>query len=740
MATRRNRVNPQSVGLRSPQAATFQAQNVPHVGAQKRSGVGDNARRLADSLGQFNSALRGFGASMSAQMKEHEAKAGEMAGLYEQTNFSSEEERQAHHMRNGTDPIGDIYTHISYVENQEVPKRRNQLSQDLAAANANSWMVPTGQTRVTVDEEGNETEEPVLVNMTDEMLINERFEKNRAVDAAYLGKPELAKVRDSMLALNDAEYKAKMKALGEYRQEERISTAKQLVFDYGPKAISGAAAVYKGDPDAMVANTLKEFKQISKEVAGELSDDDIIDSTLKSLPKRVENDPQLARQALEFISGKVAKDTSSIANHPKFMTQAGQVATAAYNAIAEEEANTEYEKTMSELSAHFAEGGSIASIEVSPIKVKGGSREFGFTTKEIKSEYARRRDAAVLKNTENFPKEAIPEVLVMDSANSGLPSPMIQNMLAGFTLDPDESRKNPDEMLQSYAAYDALRRHDPLHVDQYVKDGQARAALADIRLLVNEKGMSPVDAAQVVYNYTQEGTIDPFLKRHAEAFKDFRDTTEIRDTFTANEVEDIIRSSAILHAQETGLKDRDLEEYLMEIAKDRKGMKPEVYGRSVDLHPSEENVPRAVTKMTWATDHAAELVGLDPKNVKTIRSGNVHYFVDARTKFPLLGPNGNWVQMDQGTLTTEFESMVTAAREGKLDEAIANKYGLDYNSSARRIRSSNDAEYVNPYDDLTAEKFVPTDQPKGKIVNTPKRKTTKRTVGDYRLDRKKGGN
>lgn len=57
MVTRRNRVTPDGAGIRAPQADTFRALNAPMIPATRRTGVGDNAARLASALQGFSATL-----------------------------------------------------------------------------------------------------------------------------------------------------------------------------------------------------------------------------------------------------------------------------------------------------------------------------------------------------------------------------------------------------------------------------------------------------------------------------------------------------------------------------------------------------------------------------------------------------------------------------------------------------------------------------------------------------------
>ncbi len=305
MATRRNRVAPQQVGLRAPQAATFRAQAVPHIGAQRRSGVGDNARRLAESLGAFNNALRGFGASMDQMMAARTKRNEDVAASFEELGVANEAERQQKIREVGGDPRVDAIFDINYVKNQYIPQRQAEFKAELDGFTANEW---------SVEEEGPDGE-PTRRRMTQADIDQMRYEKNREIEAQYDDKPEYHSIRDALQETVNAEYRATTEAFGAFLNEEANAKANTIVYDNAPATTKALFKATNGDADKMAQALVGESQRlINGELNLKLPRDEIVTSNLKSLQNALTANPEdveLAEAALKLVEGKPHKDTAN---------------------------------------------------------------------------------------------------------------------------------------------------------------------------------------------------------------------------------------------------------------------------------------------------------------------------------------------------------------------------------------------------------------------------------------------
>jgi hypothetical protein len=676
----RERINTR---INKPQASTFRATNVVHVGAQRRESEASNYQRLANDLGAFNSALRSASGALSARW-EKEAK--READYVEAVGNADPDLRHQRHVITGDDGVVTKFKSIAEVNNRLLPEMAAAEDNLLQEYGEKEWQVETGQVTTEVGPDGEPIETPVLRTLTPEDLLERRQQINAEILERY-PNPADAPIVEKLFNFTAKAYSKQIGALNDFTVRKRNRDADEVI-QKESSSMALALASDSGNPDEMAERLISNAARISKEMNASEDKDFITSSVFKGISLNIEGNLPLARAAVKLVQGSPADGISNYLKHPKYTTDANRILKLAKNEIASAEAGTLLEAKVLDSVKRMAEGESFAELELEDEKIEGGTKSFTVKAKDVEEAIAKRRDAAIL--TVNGVKQEIPEIhqlelLAMGTAKSGILSPTLKTTLEDFAISPDAASDKSGRYDRSLAAYRAIQNHDPLNLSKYIKDGNKRKALRQINLLTEVKGLRPQEAAQYIYERLDGAP--SILPEHRSTIKRFRKGAQ---TLSSQEKDEVEETFDILYGDDRDMTRSDARERLEELQADLEKGLPKVHGSTIKV-PENKNPDVWVDAVTKFTDKVAEEFGIDLKSVRLKESSNGYYLMDKASGLPVLqnhGPDrGQRIYLKESAIESNYEAWQESEaenRESKAYNAVKNKYGPGYNSLTRR--------------------------------------------------------
>lgn len=631
MATRRNRVGA-DLNLGTPSADTFRAQAVPFVGAQRRESQASNFQRLANDLGAFNSALSAFGGNISATFKKREKENEQAARDFLSTRDLDEQTKTEFYNKFGEVPtMSAVYSTAKF--NRDLPKLVAAEEDQIKEWDNNGWTVPTGKVAKGPDGEEIPETRPMTEADIDDLLKAE----NEAILEQYPG-PANVVIREKLQALNVQKHKNRMALWKDYRDGQHQSKFEDAVAFSMDGTIRQLKQLYPDQPDKVTEGFIRETMRLATETSVPVTEKELVQ---KLLPKMlglytddIEKNPESAMAALSFIEGKFGPMKQSLKEHPATNSLAASIESAAVNSLARHRAETLKNQKMQLAREWLARGGNINDVDMGDIEEAGaGERKFTHSSKSMLDALGREQDASILTVNGRVSKTPSPEqitALVIAQRKSGLQSPTLQGILEDNSFTPEELEADPDRLVRSLAVYTALKKYDPMGLDDYFKGNKDEQFLLEGVVALEEitrgtpQALSTHDAAALIFEAQNQGDFPAFKARHSKVHKKIMKDGDL----TEPEADAIFKTAHALRFHNPSLTDAELTKHIEEMKASKLGNTPQVNGYPTKAPAGVPKEQFAVTMDTY-TEHLAGITGREKGNLKAIPAlGGSYWLVD----------------------------------------------------------------------------------------------------------------
>lgn len=665
MATRNNRTTTES-GLRAPEAQTFRALRVPHIPAQTISDPGGNARALAAALGNFSSALGAFTDQAAVDEKTRMAEARRRV-----SDFGNADPKTRHQavLETGVDPAAKAMWDDNAIINKVLPKLTDDEAKRRDELNNNGWTREVQNP--AAEEEGLET---YTAPVTIDDLNAEREEMNRRIAATFT-EPHQVKGRDALIDKNNSWYRERVLALSDYRNKESDTKADKVIADNIPAMVGQIVKdVDATDKDASAASLYKNSQRMAKEMNAYSAGDKqfITKSMLRGLERAAE-DPNLAPKVMNILEGSPEKGVDPYIRHPAYKAVAERIYAEAHNTVSKSLAATQKQKELARLKGHIEKGGKIETAGIKDIEVQGATKKFSISAKEIESEFAKEKEAALITRNgvplEMDENQQI-EALAAGFARTGVVSPTLKSVMNGFSVGPNMNEQQYADTQRALLAFKSMDSYDPTNIDMYVdKDKDKVSQLRMLSALVDmetPEGLPKFDLKGAIARLAEfEGfTGDLPSKTFQKTFNKWEATKDARD-LNPEEIKEVERQFNAMYFDERGLSEKDVTRKLEELTESYSARLVEINGEKVRKPDGELVVPpntkaklpdgtevdisgtklklTAETFQDASEDILEKYSGplkIDPNQVKMRRSGAGYWLIDKSTNLPLRAPAG----------------------------------------------------------------------------------------------------
>lgn len=629
-----------SFQLRSPGVETLQAQNVPHVPASQMSGVGDNMTRLSQALGQFSKNLSKF--SHNTAKTRNDALKEEMVRVRD-TGTASPEVRQQAYRASGKDAIADTWLDNAKYD-REFPQREATEIQNLKDLEGNKWM--REDPGANEDEKGNPI--PGAVPITDQDHLDWLHNQNR-VAHGQLGGAKQTLLLAKQVKFNQHAYERRVQAMHKYRDDEMDSKADTVLRSETNNNLLAVHNASGGDPTKAVrllqANLKRQAMEMNAPSAQKMRY--INQSMLDGLTEASTRSVADAIATKNILMGSPSDGVPSFVEHKTYQGQAIRIMKEADNTIAAAEAGTRFNTVVETSIKNMQAGATYATLNNKEIKVRGGTKDFKYTPKEIQTEIEKRLEVGALKNgavSRDITPEAATELLANSFSATGLASPTLTRMMKDATIAPDMGEAQLGTLRNAMLAYASVNKHDPKNIDAYIKPDQ-RKVFEKLKLLTqaeDENGLRKYDmkdAVKRLYDQSQNGGTKMLSNFNTQLFAF---TKKHKHDLGAEDLKDIKDEFELLHGTSTGLTDREVTRHLEELATEKMKRIPKVNGSAIQLPRDVGSVQRYVATLEQSVSLLAERHGLDQSKVKLIRTEGGYRIVDKATGYTLRDKKGEY--------------------------------------------------------------------------------------------------
>jgi len=553
----------------TPAAETFNALNVPMVNATRRTGVGDNARRLADSL-------RGFSATLGAvlgPMAEDEAK--KRKDEIKVAELDAEQRRVYNDAGGSVEARHETSREIGYDPNikmvqSDVEFRRYfpQFSQGLEAEtknlNDNDFYV------MEEDEEGN----PVRTNRqytTDDINAMAAAKHKAIMDNYVIRNEDDLDRRQKMLEKVNAWKLSTLEAQSGAYTRVRAGLYKSEAPEYMSQHYH--AGVAKGLKGQALYDHLFELEKTLHDKVFSLKQKDGTTTVIPSSFTRIQRtetilnaleraditsveDAQARLDLIDKVKAGPSRPTS-FRTDEAFRVQADKIRKASQIYIARDTRQKRADATHAENLKSVLNGTTRSELNLQPINEKYGdegnmkdlpnpisvSTQEENLVKDVKKNVAERYG--------NLDAKGLAEETVRQLKGTGFKDPEIERYFEDWKFDPTGDI-DQTELNARFDQYMAIKAGDPSMVSVYIKDKATREALAyieDVVLSENVEGATPtpVEAAQAYADFKASGQEPAYKRRdYTKVFREWEASVE--NKLTTEQIESIRNRAGIRFA------------------------------------------------------------------------------------------------------------------------------------------------------------------------------------------------
>ncbi len=557
-----------SHGIRAPGAATFNALSVPNISATRRTGVGDNARRLASALSHFSSSLSATLGPMAAEEKQKAEEAEKLRKINEETTRvwapkegESPEDKSARHVARhktqtvtGYDPIiktvkSDIeFTRYSSDVDNDWRLEREELT-------TNGFKIP--------DEEGNPTDEMY----TEEDITAMAEAKRAAILEAYPGTSnEQIRQREWLLKRSQSWEEATQGQLNRAYTKQREGLYRETAPKY---LFNNYQGVRQGKPqeiwDSLNATEKSLFTDVfnlptQKDPANKAIQTDItrVDrgrTILKSFLGQPILDRDDALKRLEMMDTIKVGGRDTLGQDKRFNDLAQKIRLQAQEFIALEDRTQKFKDVVKGHSEAVANGTVTRSqLNLEPIEGYYGDQYNGGRKKlknsiSVKEQEKQIGQALIDQVDRDYPELEDKPVLRTAAIMQKLKGTGFDHepTIAEFSdwkfplADEADFANNPEEIDEKFGIYMAIKENNPQDLKEYIKDKRTLKAFKFMEAAVTaenaeQRQMTPSEAAQAYTDFEERGGV-PAGKDYKKVIEGWEEN--YRGKLTPEQISDI---------------------------------------------------------------------------------------------------------------------------------------------------------------------------------------------------------
>lgn len=663
--TKRGRVTAEA-DVGTPAAATFQAQNVPFIGAQRRESEASNFERLASSLGQFSSALGGFASAYESHEKKMAKEAEKAAKEAARVAKMSGGERRAERTRTGRDRNTDLLKDNAEFNKLVLPEKIKEENEEFAELERGGWLMEAGT--VEVDPETGQEGEWAKIPITPDILIQQNEQEVAKIEQE-LARPEDAAKRKLAIKYTFDRTARKIKALGEYREKKNFADYFDIMTHSAGGTIKQAKAIHGDDNDAVAQTFIDNAVRIGTEAGIELNNKTfftkVMPDLIKTITPEIEKDPELAAAFVGMLEGRFGPAKTTMLDHKRTMTGAKGALSAAKRALGKQEYDNRVGALTKEVMDHLDKGGNIEAFTIPDIKVEAPNKDFALNKVKFKQGLAAEMDAKILTVDGSVPKYSSEEkltALVLQSKQTGLDSPAIKGLMEDVGYK--EGETDPSRLVSVLSAYDALALHNPPALKKYFTNRPQDLSFLETTsaILETRPDLDVNAAAKMAHDATQSEGLKGFVKDNLKRVKGL-------DGITAREGEEIVRTAYAIAYMTGEMDEEEVNSTIADLVVKKQARKPLVHGSRIDL-PSNEDPDAGAKKLTRWMSHVGSKIGKDPTKLSVKLSPNTgaYFVIDKETNAPATDPKGNMVtfsydQVDTFVKADQAETLRLKAEE-----------------------------------------------------------------------------
>lgn len=619
---------------RMPQADTFRALSVPHVGAQRRESQGDNYRRLAASLGRFGAGLDQFARGMSA-LEQAKSKSDLLTSLVNDPTISTRAKAGAH-VDTGLNPVLDAVKTASDFKAYGMPAMVEQFEAGIKQAQADGWVIKD----TDADDEVGQVDIPITTSQVKakfdaiEQKMDEKFPRN---------SPENIKIRNMAAELLLRQQAAELDHLEKYRAKERNNKFETVVTRETPEVVLGLSNAGK-NPDEIVKAVTDYTDKLAKDGVADISTPKSryvaasggLEIALEqaNLDNLTDTDIQLARGAAKFVQGHIGTTGMTGLTHQEYEKQSKRILAYSQDILAKAAHDRKRAAAKLEL-AKAMQGRRFNATELDiGAETKGGTKTFKFTKDELIEELATERDTMAVSTSDGLPLEVPENVkmarLVAAQRGTGVESPRLKEIFKNFSIPSDVGTEEPMKFDRQMDAFVALRRQDPMALDNYVTDADDRKAMEVITLLHEYNGMSLRVAGQMYLERAE----DVKAQKASTSTKDIINTVNKwkrkTDDIGPADKDRIIEAFDYIHANTPGLTPEKAQDALEKLHTMYGVRRPAIAGAYTETPDGEPAAVFATKLENFVKSRGFQDLGVKPGQfrLELSRSKGVYYMTD----------------------------------------------------------------------------------------------------------------
>ena len=546
MVTRTSKPSVDTRGLQGPQLDTFRALNVPFKGTPRVTGVGDNYRRLAESLGAFSNSLDSLG-SVAAQFekksKQDALDAEIQADIMVRQRNASGRDTVNYVAETGINPTGDTFTNITKLNGEILPNYSKQADDWRKSQEEN----PDGWTTPTLDEEGQpitgEDGNPTTRRLTREdiNLKWDQFtvEATKQYSESNVYKPQFK----AILGFADEQRKKDLAALDTATEKYVVNQGLTAASNNAPTIFQGLGA----SPDVSAQSLADGLSSNMNRIATEASGNTVVLDGKQRL--------QIFKQGLQSITEAARTDTTQayllemmlrdgrlptgalIKTHPELQSEAEAALRVSNETLLKQQHDETIAKAnsvldQSKLPLHLAIQDDLVDKRVGAL---GEEKTLKTSREDLVKDWVAAKDRQIEIDGAQVGRE--PESIILDkiraASTRGYVSPSIKAFFEADVFNPGAPLDNTaqDHLATALSTYQLLKRTAPMSVGDYVKDAKSRNYLAALDLMSrNAKGK--VDTAslstQLQANLDDEGKPLNAIGQVRDDYKSWNQTDKAR--------------------------------------------------------------------------------------------------------------------------------------------------------------------------------------------------------------------
>lgn len=538
MVTKRNRPQVNAGAIRGPALDTFRALNVPFKGAPKLSGVGDNYRRLAESLGRLGSAMGDLGSLGAALDKKNKTDAADLAMQYEmQSYYNKLTPEQAADFRNktGTNPVSDEAVNITRLETELAPQWEKEAEDRRVAreTDPHGWEIDE-ETYDEIKGDPSTVKRPMTeadVNAEWDLWIVQNAQKYSSGKAF---RPQF----DKVIAVGNAQRKKDLEALNKANELKNFNQAASIAAGNATGIAVQAAAGDVSDEDvgkvfnSNVQRITNEFGKYgpSNPLNGEQKLT-ILRGAIDKVNESAKSDPEAADAAQRLVRGAKTDQGVFYRDHPKMKDSMERLDRTAANTLAEFD-----KKRREDVIVENARTSGLPLSQLFQDEEINITDAFGnvIGTKKISGKDLRDRTELMLDNQEAqkasgntlLSERDIIRGKITTANRRGYVSPSVKNFFEGPVWQ--NGIENDPTKLAEFSSkvdvYRMLREEAPQEVTKYVKDAATRNFLEAVLTRAEYEKGRPIQeiAAEVQNNTRPDGKTVNAISNWSEEFRDWR--------------------------------------------------------------------------------------------------------------------------------------------------------------------------------------------------------------------------